>query len=92
MKKAIAIILAVLTIFALIALLLCGCGRAGNQKDWDRLIKIEDHKNFDVYADVQTGVEYFVWLDGYRCGISAIFDADGKPVLAPNFDAREDAQ
>lgn len=88
MKKLIAFLL----LLALVAVLLGGCGqRDANRHDWDRLIRIERYKDFDLYADTETGVEYLVKNGGkYWFGISPVLNADGTPVLAPNFDARED--
>lgn len=89
MKKAISIILAVLTIFALIALL-TSCGHADRVEEGHgkRFVKIVNESFFVVYVDTETGVE---WV---RSGnkIQPIIDSYGKPYTYPAFDAREDAQ
>ena len=88
MKTPLAIFLA-----AVLLCLLCGCSSQSDrtvQHDWNRLILIERYKDFDVCADTETGVEYLVHPDGYFYGIAPVLNPDGTPVLAPNFDARED--
>lgn len=89
MKKAIAIILAVMTIFALIALL-TSCGHAERSTDGHgkRFVKIEDNQVGSVYVDTETGVEWL--LHGHT--FTPIIDSYGKPYTYPAFDAREDAQ
>lgn len=88
MKKAIAIILAVLTIFALIALL-TSCGHADTDAldgHGKRFVSIESAFGYEVYVDTETGVE---WLKmGGIC--RPIIDSYGKPYIYPAFDARED--
>ena len=89
MKKTIAIILAVMTIFALIALL-TSCGHADRAVEGHgkRFMKIVNEEWFDVYVDTETGVE---WV---RSGskLEPVIDSYGKPYIYPAFDAREDAQ
>lgn len=89
MKKAISIILAVLTIFTLIALL-TSCGHAERSADGHgkRFELIQTQSNFWVYVDMETGVEW-VWSKG---SFRPVIDSYGNPYTYPAFDAREDAQ
>lgn len=87
-----AIFILALFLAAVLLCLLCGCssGERVAQHDWDRLMLIERYKDFDVYADTQTGVEYLVHPYNHCYGIAPVLNPDGSPILAPNFDARED--
>ena len=90
MKKAISIILAVLTIFALIALL-TSCGHANTDAldgHGKRFELIQMQSNFWVYVDMETGVEW-VWSKG---SFRPVIDSYGNPYIYPAFDAREDAK
>lgn len=89
MKQIIAFIVLLLILAALV---LGGCSQQNDvtRPDWDRLIRIERYKDFDIYADIETGVEYFVEPNGYGGSMAPVLSPDGTPVLAPNFDARED--
>lgn len=90
MKK-LAIFILTLFLVAVLLCLLCGCSDGRTvQHDWNRLMLIERYKDFDVYADTQTGVEYLVHPYNHLYGIAPVLNPDGTPVLAPNFDARED--
>lgn len=89
MKKAIAIILAVLTIFALIVLL-TSCGHADTDAldgHGKRFVRIQNQGYFWVYVDTETGVE---WVYANKT-FAPIIDSYGKPYIYPAFDAREDA-
>lgn len=87
--KAITALLAV----ALLIILLSTCGTAKSNEskhEYARLMCIERYDDVSIYADTRTGVEYIVcpYKDYY--GIAPVLNSDGTPVLAPNFDARED--
>lgn len=88
MKKAIAIILTIITVFAISAFL-SGCGHADTDAldgHGKRFVKIEENKVGSVYVDTETGVEW-LWR-GFT--FVPIIDSYGNPYIYPAFDARED--
>lgn len=91
MKKAISVILAVLVVFAIVALL-TSCSRTdtdaldGHGKRFET-IYTDSRWRLDVLVDLETGVEYMRF--GNR--IQPVIDSYGKPYIYPAFDAREDA-
>ncbi|MBQ4408704.1 MAG: xylan 1,4-beta-xylosidase [Bacteroidales bacterium] len=52
----------------------------------DRFIKVYSQNslfgcNERILVDVETGVNYLFCIEGYGGGITALLDADGKPVV-----------
>lgn len=89
MKK-IAIALLALLLFAV---LLCGCSfKSGGveRQDYARLLKIEEYSDCVICVDTKTGCEYLIPHTRGWSGMVPVLNPDGTPVLAPNFDARED--
>ena len=89
LSKALRAIAALLAVVLLIILLSSCVTAKGN--GYARLMLIERYDDVSIYADTRTGVEYIVYCKGYGYGIAPVLNADGTPVLAPNFDAREDS-
>lgn len=38
---------------------------------------------FEIWVDVETGVNYLWRTTGYAGGLTVLFDRDGKPVITP---------
>ena len=38
---------------------------------------------FEIWVDVETGVNYLWRATGYAGGLTVLFDRDGKPVITP---------
>lgn len=77
-------------VLLLIAILLCSCTAQKPIKthDVDRFMLVEEFKDCQIYADLQTGVE---WIQRGGAFAPAV-DSYGRPLLWPGFDAREDRQ
>ena len=71
MKRVIAI-----TILTLLALALCGCGKA--EAGTYRLRTLETGALYTIYVDNLTGIQY---LSTYQGGIFIMVDAEGRPLI-----------
>lgn len=62
----------------------------------DRFIKtVVDNGGFSdnymaIYVDRQTGVNYLFTQNGYAGGLCVLVDRDGKPIITPPSQLRED--
>jgi hypothetical protein len=60
----------------------------------DRFIKVYSQNswfgsNVRILVDVETGVNYLVCIEGYGGGITALLNADGKPIVWSKEEIRE---
>lgn len=72
---------------AALILALAGCGTAAaasedNSQTEFKMVKIDNSRNFELYQDRETGVQYIVYLDHSRGGFSWFgivprYNADG---------------
>ncbi len=78
MKKIVCFILT-----ALMALMLCGCGKTTNDKLLDsedsRFETLELGHEFRIVKHKETGVCYFFWYNGYQGGVTVMLNSDGTP-------------
>jgi len=40
---------------------------------------------FEIWVDTETGVNYLYRQSGYSGGLTPLLDADGKPVVSPEY-------
>lgn len=71
MKRIIAI-----TILTLLALALCGCGKA--EAGTYRLRTLDTGATYGIYVDNITGIQY---LRTYKGGVCVMVDAEGRPLI-----------
>lgn len=79
MKRIIAVLLSVV----MMALLLAGCGRAGDDSFvTGRFRIVETHDNFSsqetIFVDTETGVVYIWFRSGYGGGVTPLLDSEGN--------------
>lgn len=77
-----------LTIGFIVALIVpgmifAGCsGEKAEASEKSRFMKVEDHFNWYIYADRETGVMYAVSGGVHNCGdFTLLVDANGKPLI-----------
>lgn len=68
---------------AALFLALCGCGTtaaAGGNAAYDNfsMEEVADEGSFEVYQDMETGVQYIVFWHDYKFGITPRYNADGS--------------
>jgi flagellar basal body L-ring protein FlgH len=72
MKKVVCLILVLLIICSL-----CSC-TSNEQEQVKENLKIEQNNtNIRIWIDEETGVQYIIWRDSYKGGITPRLNADG---------------
>lgn len=54
----------------------------------DRFVRISKQggaKGVEIWVDTKTGVNYMFLTRGFAAGLSPLLDADGKPIVSPNY-------
>lgn len=44
--------------------------------------------NTEIWVDLVTGVNYLYHSEGYSGGLTPLLDAEGKPVITPEYERR----
>ena len=56
-----------------------------NDSRFERTYRQGTMSRIEIWVDKQTGVNYLFRAEGYAGGITPLLDADGKPVVSPEY-------
>ena len=56
-----------------------------NGKRFERVFQQGTMTVTEIWVDKQTGVNYLFHQSGYAGGLTPLLDADGKPVISPEY-------
>jgi hypothetical protein len=56
-----------------------------DDKRFERIYKQGGLSVSEIWVDTKTGVNYLFHASGYAGGLSPLLDADGKPVVSPEY-------